>query len=100
MEELTCPDCQTKFPNKFPYRRTGKYQGDIVTCPNCYATGTPRRFMPQTTSPGIGVRLQAGPNSASPAQLALQKMNQMAQKLDKKGLYKISDKIEKIISNY
>lgn len=95
MDQLICKDCGTQFPNQPPYRRTGKFIGDIVTCPKCGARGTPKAFMKSLSSPGIGFQLQTDPNFSTPSQLAMKQMFQTAQKLDNKGYYKIADIIEK-----
>jgi len=88
---LICKECGAKFPNRPPHRRTGRYVGDIVTCPQCGSRGTPKAFMENLSSPGIGIQLQRDPNFKTPAQIALQ---QIAQKLDNKGFTKLADKID------
>lgn len=99
MTELLCPNCGKTFPNSPPHRRTGRFVGDMAVCPNCgNQTRDPSTWIKQQNTPGqgIGVQLQAGPNSATPAQLALQQMNQMAQKLDAKGFYKLADRLDNV----
>lgn len=95
MDELTCPQCGTTFPNQAPYRRTGRNVGDTVTCPNCGTSGNPRFFMKRQDSPGVGTQLTNF--TPSPAQLAMQQMSQFAAKLDSKKLYKFADKIDRLI---
>lgn len=97
MDNLTCPGCNSQIPNSSPYRRTGRFVGDVTTCPNCGYEGNTRKFMKLTPSPGVGTELQKGPEELTPSQLTLQQLYQAAQSLDNKGLTKLADKIDKLL---
>lgn len=97
MDTLTCPGCNLEVPNSSPYRRVGKFVGDVTTCPNCGYEDNTRKFMKLTPSPGIGIELQKGPETITPSQQTLQQLYQTAQLLDNKGLTKLADKIDKLL---
>lgn len=100
MKELLCPYCGKTFPNSPPYRRIGRFIGDIATCPYCNAqTRNPSTWIKSdiASDQGVGIKLQGEPGM-TPAQEALLKLNQTAQILDKKGFYKLADQIDKEIS--
>lgn len=104
---FTCPDCGHQFTAEQAIRDIGRFRGhDAMSCPKCEnkdSNGEPqkkptRSFMPIAfPPPGMGVQL-SGPKDLTPSQIAMQKLLNVANNLDKNGFTKLADQIDESLS--
>jgi NAD-dependent SIR2 family protein deacetylase len=101
--DFTCPDCGHQFTEEQAIRDIGRFRGhDAMSCPKCEnkdSNGEPqkkptRSFMPtKFPPPQIGVQL-SGQRDQTPSQIAWEKLQNIANKLDKNGFTKLADQID------